>query len=425
MTVIRKAAPAIRVTPKPVDAPEAATPIKAERAVLTAPTSGNKVTLHVKSTDSHQALLEAIRTAKSSFYIETFIWHNDETGNEIVDALARRVALAKAKGENFDAKVMIDWFGLRQGTGGASDPEIIDKLKAAGIEALEFSPGYINDGKLIPITHRKLYIKDGSEFITGGRNIGNEYLAETFDGATGKEAAWHDLMYTVQGPETARVITEFMENWKRAGGTVPAELPKTPSMPSGTAKVQSFVTDPHSGTRDLQKAHLGLIANAEKEIVAIYPYFSDDKMVDALIAAKKKNPKLAVKVMMPANKEAGREGQVYTMLNKETARQLMAHGIEVRMFAGGDVNRFSHFKGMVIDQKIVSIGSANGDERTMRSNHELNTVIADSGVAKDFMKQVVTPDWAAAEPVTQADLDADSWWMRLKQRVLEAFDFLL
>lgn len=167
------------------------------------------------------------------------------------------------------------------------------------------------------------------------------------------------------------------------------------------------------------------MANAEKEIVAIYPYFSDDKLVDALIAAKKKNPALKVKVMMPANKEAGREGQVYTMLNKLTARQLMAAGIEVRMFAGGEVNRFSHFKGMVIDQKIVSIGSANGDERTMRSNHELNTVIADTNAAKDFLKQVVTPDWAAAAPVTQADLAADSIWTRIKQNVLEVFDFLL
>ncbi|MNS55875.1 Major cardiolipin synthase ClsA [compost metagenome] len=431
MTAIRSTAPAIRVVPQAAKAAPArqaaAAPSKAERAVMTAPTAGNKVTLHVASTDSHQALLESIRTAKSSFYIETFIWHNDKTGNEIVDALAKRVALAKAKGETFDAKVMIDWFGLRQGTGGASDPEIINKLKAAGVEALEFAPGYINDGKLIPITHRKLYIQDGKQFITGGRNIGDEYLGATFQGATGTENAWHDLMFTVEGPETARIITEFMKNWKRSGGTVPAELPKTPSLPVGgaSAKIQSFVTNPHEKKNDLQKAHLGLVANAEKEIVAIYPYFSDDKLVDALIAAKKKNPALTVKVMMPANKEAGREGQVYTMLNKETARQLMAAGIEVRMFAGGEVNRFSHFKGMVIDQKIVSIGSANGDERTMRSNHELNTVIADTATAKDFLKQVVTPDWAAATPVTQADLKADGIWMRIKQTVLEAFDFLL
>ena len=73
----------------------------------------------------------------------------------------------------------------------------------------------------------------------------------------------------------------------------------------------------------------------------------------------------------------------------------------------------------------IQIGSGNGDARTFRSNHELNTVIADPAVAKDFINQVVGPDWAAAKPVTQADLDGMSLWTRIKQNVLEAFDFLL
>jgi cardiolipin synthase len=441
MTTIRPTAPALRVVPKtaaPAPAAKAkatnmpAVVTPAEKAVMTAPTSGNKITLHVDASDADKALLDSIKNAKKSFYIETFIWHNDAAGNEVIDALAKKVADAKAKGETFDAKVLIDWFGLRQGTGGTDDTAVVEKLKAAGVQVEQFSPGYIKDGMITPITHQKLYIQDGTQFITGGRNIGNEYLHETFhNDATNKDdVSWHDLLYTVEGPETARIITEFFKNWKRAGGTVPAELPATPSRPVGTAKVQSFITDPRAKVKDLQKSSLGLIANAQKEIVAIYPYFSDDKLVQALIDAKKKNPKLTVKVMMPANKEAGREGQVYTLLNKLTARQLMAAGIEVRMFAGGSVkgqpvDRFSHFKGMIIDQQVLSIGSGNGDGRTFNKNHELNTIISDKAAANDFLAQVVNPDWAAAEPVTQKDLDADSLWTRIKQQVLEVFDFML
>jgi cardiolipin synthase len=327
---------------------------------------------------------------------------------------------------------MIDWFGLRQGTGGASDPQIVDKLRKAGAEVIEFSPGYIQQGMITPITHQKLYIQDGTQFITGGRNIGDEYLHETFkNDATGKtDTSWHDLLYTVEGPETARIISEFFKNWKRAGGAVPATVPATPSRAVGSSAVQSFITDPRAKTYGLQDAALKLIANAKTEIVAVYPYFSDDKLVAALIAAKKKNPALSVKVMLPANKEAGREGSIYSLLNDKTARQLMAAGIEVRKFAGGTVNgqevdRFSHFKGMMVDRSVVQIGSGNGDARTFRSNHELNTVIADAAVAKDFSAQVVDPDWAAAKPVTQADLNAMTLWTRVKQNVLEVFDFLL
>ena len=55
---------------------------------------------------SREALLDAIRNAKHSFHIETFIWHNDESGNEIIQALAARKAQAKREGRDFDVKVL-------------------------------------------------------------------------------------------------------------------------------------------------------------------------------------------------------------------------------------------------------------------------------------------------------------------------------
>jgi cardiolipin synthase len=404
---------------------------KAEAAVLKNPTLRNKVTFHVNAADSHAAMLESIRTAEKSFYIETFIWHNDATGNEVIQALGDRIKRAEAEGKPFDAKVLIDWFGLRQGTGGASDVEIVQKLRAAGVDTIEFARSYVDDAKLIPITHRKFYIKDGTSFMTGGRNIGDEYGKATFTNPKGTvEPAWHDLLYTVEGEETGRIIDQFYRNWKRAGGAEPLVKPEIRPSVTGRTKIESFITDPHEKIRTLAKAHLDLVANAEREIVVMYPYLSDDKFVKALVEAKTKNPKLAVKVILPANKEASAEGGVYSLLNKETARQLMKVGIEVRMNAGGElegkaVNRFSHFKGMVIDRKIVSVGSANGDARTFARNHELNTVIADTKTAADFLAQVADKDWATATPLTQADLKADTVWVRLKQRALELFDFLL
>lgn len=404
---------------------------KAEAAVLKNPTLRNKVTFHVNAAESHAAMLESIRTAEKSFYVETFIWHNDEAGNEVIQALADRIKRAKAEGKTFDAKVLIDWFGLRQGTGGASDTEIVNKLRAAGVDVLEFARGYVDEGKLIPITHRKFYIKDGSSFMTGGRNIGDEYGKAMFTNPKGTvEPAWHDLLYTVEGDETGRIIDEFFRNWERAGGKVPAVKPEIVPHATGRVKMESFITDPHVKIRTLAKAHYDLVANAEREIIVMYPYLSDDKFVAELIKAKKKNPALSIKVILPANKEASAEGGVYSLLNKESARQLMAVGVEVRMNAGGvvdgkAVNRFSHFKGFVVDRKIVSVGSANGDARTFKSNHELNTVIADTLTAADFLKQVADKDWAHSTPLTQADLKADTLWTRIKQKALEVLDFLL
>ncbi len=404
---------------------------KAEAAVLKNPTLRNKVTFHVNAAESHQAMIDSIRTSEKSFFIETFIWHNDEAGNEIIQALGERIKRAKAEGNTFDAKVLIDWFGLRQGTGGATDTEIVNKLRAAGVDVLEFARGYLDEGKLIPITHRKFYIKDGTSFMTGGRNIGDEYGKATFKNPKGVvEPAWHDLLYTVEGDETGRIIDEFFRNWKRAGGAVPAVKPEIRPHATGRTKIESFITDPHEKIRTLAKAHYDLVANAEREIIVMYPYLSDDKFVAALIKAKKKNPALSVKIILPANKEASAEGGIYSLLNKESARQLMKVGAEVRMNAGGvldgkAVNRFSHFKGFVVDRKIVSVGSANGDARTFKNNHELNTVIADAATAADFLRQVADKDWAHSTPLTLADLKADTLWVRIKQKALEILDFLL
>lgn len=350
-------------------------------------------------------------------------------------------------------RVLIDWLGLRQGSGGGNDTDVVRQMRDHGFEVREFSPGYYSKSAkaLIPITHRKFYIADGDQFISGGRNIGNEYLKPHYDvksepgffarlwaRLTGGEAkpsvtpehSWHDLLYTVRGAETGRVLDEFYQNWERAGGKRPEQLPGVLRDGGGSARVESVVTDPHAKEYGLREAHFGAIRGAKRDIVAIYPYFSDDDLVNELIAAKQANPALKVRVMMPANKEASHEGTVYSLLNKETARQLLEAGVEVRMFEGGEkdgkpVQRFSHMKGMVVDGELLSIGSANGDARTFNNNHELNTLISDAATVRDYMTRIVEPDWASATPITREELAAAPWSERVKRRVLEALDGLL
>lgn len=424
-----------------------------DRLLLGAATTRNAITYHVSAEESRVALLDAIRSAKHSFHIETFIWHNDEAGNEIVEALAAKKREAAREGRDFDAKVLIDSIGLRGGSNGTKDREIVDKLKAQGIDVRIFNSRFVSLEALgVPITHRKLFIADGEKFITGGRNIGNEYLMPSFEGAKGVEPSWHDLLYTVHGDEAARVQQEFYQNWKLAGGTAPDTLPEAKPHATGAARVLSIVTNPHADVFSIREAHAKAIANAQKEIVAIFPYFSDDQLVKDLIAAKEKNtarreslaarartpqereaflravPELSIKVILPGQEEAG-SGLLYPQLNMETARQLLKAGIEVRLYEGAEVDgemvrRFSHFKGMAIDGKLLSLGSANADARTYGDNHELNTLIADDQAVSEFYAKVVGPDWQAARPITLEELAQAPWYERAWRKVLEALDFL-
>lgn len=403
-----------------------------EQLALDKPTYHNKVSLHLTPDESRLAILDAIKNAKQAFWLEIFIWHNDESGREIAQALIDRKKLADERGEPFDCKVLIDWGGLRDATNPTKDTEIVKFMRAGGVDVREFNVGGIDPtaSGATPITHRKLFIQDGTKYLSGGRNIGDEYLKETFYSTDNhKEYSWNDLMFTVEGDETGRIQKEFLKNWARSGGKLPASYPAARPAAGGTAWVQSVVTDPLEHKTELREAQLKMMRFAEREIYVNYPYFSDDKMIEELIAAKKRNPKLDIKVMMPGKGERGIPGFLYSHLNMGTAKQLLDAGIEVRFLSTRksgerEVETFSHFKGMVVDGKVLSIGSANGDARTLTANHELNSIIHDRGAAKRFIDDIMAPDWRRAKPVTLAMWDAQPFWKKWIIAALEAIDFL-
>ena len=403
-----------------------------ERLALDKPTFHNKVTLHVSPDESRLAILDAIKNAKQAFWLEIFIWHNDESGQEIAQALIDRKRLADERGEPFDMKILIDWSGLRDATNPTKDTEIVKLLENNGIDVLTFNKGSVDPTATgaTPITHRKLFIQDGTKYLSGGRNIGDEYLKPTFF-SPGKqsERSWHDLMFTVEGDETARIQREFLKNWVHAGGKMPATIPQAKKAVGGSAWVQSVVTDPHLHKKELRETQLKLIRYAQSEIRIVYPYFSDDAMIQELILAKKRNPKLDIKVMMPGKGERGIPGFLYSNLNMETARQLTAAGITVRFqsefHVGGEkVESFSHFKAMVVDGKVLSIGSANGDARTLSQNHELNSIIYDKAAARKFIDEQLEPDWKSAKPISNAEIEALPFWKKWLFKILESVDFL-
>jgi phosphatidylserine/phosphatidylglycerophosphate/cardiolipin synthase-like enzyme len=152
-------------------------------------------------------------------------------------------------------------------------------------------------------------------------------------------------------------------------------------------------------------------------------------MIQELINAKKRNPKLDIKVMMPGKGERGIPGFLYSNLNMESARQLLEAGIDVRFLStfkvdGEQVESFSHLKAMAVDGKVLSIGSANGDARTLSQNHELNNLIYDQAATKKFIDEQLEPDWKSAKPVTLAQIEALPFWKKWIFKVLESVDFL-
>lgn len=120
--------------------------------------------------------------------------------------------------------------------------------------------------------------------------------------------------------------------------------------------------------------------------IAIYMFKTTDDIYqksglleDALIKALKKGVKVFI-VM-----DIGKDGDITTEINKETADELLKAGAKV-VFDSKDVR--THAKLMVIDEEIVYVGSHNYTHSAFKYNNEASVRIVSKGLAQDAVKYI-------------------------------------
>jgi cardiolipin synthase len=371
-------------------------------------TQGNDVKLHLDGTKAFNALDSLIRSAKKTFYVETMIFHNDETGQRVAGELV------KDKKRGVDVKVMVDSIGLNFGPGRNNDPTLLDWMRSQGVDAEVFNKGMITR-RGVPITHHKLYIADSDRFLTGGVNIGNEY-----------ELDWHDMLVGIEGPAAREAAQEFAINWTRTTGETldippPAAIAALRAHPPGTAAVGVAVTDPVAHRDEMRTTNLRLINGAKHHIRVQMPYAADDAMMDALKAAARRG--VNVEFLMPSTNDTATFG----IMNSGEAKDLIAAGVKVRMFGGGTldgkpVERFSHLKTMIVDDVVAQVGSGNWDYRTFHNNHEFNAYVADPAFIATLKRDLWDKDWREAQPATLEKLDKRPWKEKVQSHFLLSID---
>lgn len=370
---------------------------------------GNQVSLFVDGRTAFPALVDLIRGAKSTLYIETMIWHNDDTGRRI----AEEVVAARKRG--VDVKVLVDSVGQHFGAGRNNDPKLLAWMRAQGVDVHTFNPRFLSANG-VAITHHKLYIADNERFLSGGMNIGNEY-----------EHDWHDMLFQVQGPATREAVSEFAINWAKTTGKRLAVSPAAAAAPAinpspGTAAVGIAVTDPDGRRFELRQTTLNLIGSAKHSIRVQMPYNSDDALMEALKAAARRG--VNVEYIMPAYSN---DSILFDKLNLAEAQALAKAGVKVRLYgagteAGRAEQRFSHLKMMLIDDVVASVGSANADFRSFRNNNELNAYIADPEFTRTIRQDIWDKDWQGAKPVTAEELRRRPPVNRMAGAFFEVFD---
>lgn len=167
-------------------------------------TGGNRLEQLVDGEQAYPAMLGAIKSARHSIALSSYIFDGQGIGAQFVDALHR----AHARG--VQVRVLIDDVSARWVRHSA-----YQCLTRAGVAVASFNP------PLIPArlhaahlrNHRKLLVVDGEAGFTGGMNIFRPYWRPEVP-----EQAFHDLHFRLRGPVVAYLVQCFTEDWCNTTG---------------------------------------------------------------------------------------------------------------------------------------------------------------------------------------------------------------
>jgi cardiolipin synthase len=329
------------------------------KATGKAPTAGNKMQLYVDGKNAYPQIMNLIQNAQKSLHLEMYIFRDDKASWDVAEALAASAA------KGVKVRVMCDWQGSPTGS------KIFDFMRDNGVEVRHFTAQSITNPT--QVDHRKIIIADGAKAITGGMNIADTY-----------KNTWHDAIVTMEGPVVHDLQQTFANSWKTVGGQdigkgadVFAPLPKTAP---GTTGMRVLTTSPGE---DIREAMFRAVDSAKYQINMENPYFTDDLLVDKLIAARKRGVK--VNIVVPAVSDVG----IVKAASRHHFKALIDAGAKVFMYK----DRMVHTKAMTVDGAWGTIGSCNADNLSLRVNREMNVTFDDPSAVAQLDKDLFLNDF--------------------------------
>lgn len=225
--------------------------------------SGNRLQLLTNGGAYFPALRQAIDTAQSEMYLETYIFADDDIGTGIAAALVR------AAGRGVSVHVLVDGFGSKGMFGHTRQ-----LLRAANIDVLIFGP------KTSPLTlrrnrlrrlHRKLVVVDARLAFVGGINIIDDMHTPRHTPPR------YDYAVRIEGPVVASVLDQAERLWRRVAW---ASLKRSAqrhrpvdAAERGSQYAALVVRDNFRHRSDIEDAYLEAIRGARKEVIIANAYF--------------------------------------------------------------------------------------------------------------------------------------------------------
>jgi len=317
----------------------------------------NSIQTFITSNAAFDAFMHEIESAKTSIYIQTYIFELDNTGQAIFNALIKKA------NEGLTVCLLLDAIGsfaLYR-----NQKKLRPFINAGGHYAF-FQPLFKSaiNSQINLRNHRKIYLFDSQTLLTGGMNISSDYLAP--ETSTKPNKQWKDLLLKITGPSTLLYQNIFNADWAYSTNTKVKPAISVDQKPANTLNnheiIQVIPAGPDIEKDVLFEAILQSIYSAKYRIDIVSPYFiPDNSLMNAILVAIKRG--VNVNLITPNQSDH----IIFDLGRSSYMRELYENGGKIHL----DQSVMLHAKLMMIDDECVIIGSANLDYRSMFINHEI------------------------------------------------------
>src|SRR5881275_1454528 len=334
----------------------------------------NTVQIYAYGHDLYESMLSAIDAAQTSIYLETYIWKDDQVGQEFKQKLA-----CKAK-QGVEVYVILDSFAN-------TVVPVEFKVFPTNIHVLKYQsfnkPWYIFDPRRYALDHRKILVIDGSTGFIGGFNLGSLY-----------EATWRDTHLRMKGPATAHLAQSFIDFWNQHAPNQDHISRHYPRRFDPLINLRG--TSALRLTFPIRDMYIEAIDKAERSILLSNAYFVPDRvLLGALKAAAQRGVNVEILVPWISNHV------IVDWLTRGHFAECLKAGIRIFGY-----RYMLHAKTCTIDGEWSTIGTANLDRLSSVGNYEINAEIYSEALAQQ-MEELFTCDTRNALELMQ-----DQWMRR-------------
>ena len=390
---------------------------------------GNVVQLLQGGNELFPAMHRAIAEARSSVWLATYIFHLDEAGQAMAEALQS----AAARGVR--VQLVVDGFGSK-----AMLPQLRQRFAVDGVELEVYRPldrwaAWLQPGQLRRLHHKLCVVDDAAAFV-GGINI----IDDRIDLRHGRSSAPRlDFAVELRGPvvqpvqrlahaifmrarlghewrselrqlaRSERPVASTLAAAARAAHDRSEPVPADEVAVLPPVNVAFVVRDNLRQRRAIERSYIGAIRGARERVDIACAYFYPGRAFRRSLLARG---------AARCARAAAAAGQGRLPLAALAARvlydELLAKGVRIYEYTPA----FLHAKVAVVDDHWATVGSSNIDPLSLLLNLEANVVVRDADFARGLRERI---DLAAAASLGVTAPPLNEGWRRWLSRGVVAW----